>query len=178
MGALELLARCRVLAKQYDKAIDAYRGEFFLGWHMMNERSCVPMLLKGLAYQRRALVGMEDVYRRSGDADDRRDRAILQYQADVGKVSSHVRAKVDGMWSTRHPTGDILYIAAHDADRACRVEATLQLGVVKWVDAGREPNAELIAKAIAEKLAAGDPLEAAAARAADAFTRQQWDELR
>jgi len=84
----------------------------------------------------------------------------------VGKILKSLRPQI----------GDLINIARNDKDLTFRVEATLQLGVVKFNPKTRG-NLKAITSAIEDAKASEDPAISAAGNAAEAFTKEEMRKL-
>lgn len=112
---------------------------------------------------------------------------LAEHQPDLSpKVEAwvaHLRA-VDAAWegktlllrSLRPHIGDLLNLAKNERDPTFRIEAVLNLGLVKFKP-GHRGNARAIQAAIEAAKADADPRIAAAGRAADAYTLEQLRKL-
>jgi len=179
-GALETLALHYYSKKKYAEARKVLEHLFTLGWHMTNERVRVDMVSRGLSVQGTAIETLLSVYKvwDSGGNDPHTAQT-----ADLEKYNRARRAmrrtydrKVKVVWNTKPKPGDVFNIIENDKDRAFRVQGLLALGIVKFTarTRGDERRAGDLIKDYSES---SDPYEAAAAKAAGAMTRIEFNQL-
>lgn len=100
-------------------------------------------------------------------------QAMAKWNTQLLKINDAWQNKVDGVFKYDPSVGDLLRVAELDEDRTFRLEAVLQMGVVRWTKANNRGDLRAIRNALAGYVHDKDPLIAAAAKAANAMTREQ-----
>ena len=152
-----------------ERAEQVLQDTFVLGWHMMEERGRPYMVIQGIAIQQQALQALAALYEDWGDARAAQLRAL---QANAGAWDA-IRRSIDAKRSVLdrrepHP-GDVFNMAENEQDPAWRMQAILLLGVIKLTTTGGDASYAL--RLIDRYEASDDPILAAAARAARAYSR-------
>ncbi len=163
--------------KEYADAERVLHDMLTMGRHFVAERSLVRLAMSGMSFQRKACSALRDLYGPNRYAQ----KTILQgtvrdYLDGVDKLSDFVKMKrklTRSLGTVEKFPGDVLNIAENDADRLWRIEGILKLGQLKFTARSRGDKRH-IKKLIGESLASDDPLEAAAAKAADAYTIEEY----
>ncbi len=180
LGAAMILAVYHYGQEQYDQAIDVLNNIFLMGYHMMAERGRLDMVARGISVQRRALATMRDVLNKKGGAGEKL-AAIDAYMKELENIDSFNKQKYkalrQGGGSGQPSPGDVFNVIENDQDRMWRVEATLILGIVKYTATDSRGNVRLTRTLLAEQLVSEDPLEAAAARAAQNLDDEGFNRL-
>jgi hypothetical protein len=164
-------------SRQYAKAERALRHAFAMGRHMMNERARVDAVLRGLRLQQRAIRQLQGLYTRWGGGHGQRLPRLRAYASGLERVSSAFRGKWVVVWTATPEPGDVFNIIENDKDRAWRVDALLGLSIVKIRERSHRGNSRKVRQLIDRFLRSSDPLERCAARAAERFTRADFDKL-
>ena len=173
---LWLYAAALIGQGQHARAERVYCDALTMGYHFMAERARVSMTLKGAAVQKAACRRLAQLYGQSWPQRGHRAVLVEDYHAAVAELSERYRHKntiIADLRAVRESPGDVFNIAANDEDRAWRVEGILTLGIVKYAAADRGDKRQ-VRKLTRKFLASDDPLEAAAAKAVDGFTIEQY----
>lgn len=165
--ALGALATYYVLRGDADRAAEVLKHRVVLGWHMVNERALLYMVIYGLRLQVEALNALEDVYRTAGGAYLPRIIGVREYCDSLLDVRSAMKRKRAVIWpgNCQPSPGDIFNIVENDADRSCRVQGVLALAFLRFTTANRGDR-NYTDELIARYVKSDEPLLAAAARAA------------
>ncbi len=178
--ALQLLCEHYFSKGNYDQAEQVMRAILRFGWHLMKERGHVSIVMVGVEIQKQALGPAWRLYSPDFSSPKVNAAAIEEAKAfnkALGDISGLYALKLEIVHSqTPHP-GDIFNLAENDEDHAWRVQATLALGLVKF-SAGRRGDRKYANKLIERFVNSDDPLIAAAAKAAQGFTREDFDAYR
>jgi len=172
-GALNLLTKYYLGQKEWAEAVDLAKLQFTMGWHMMGERAMVDLVRRGMAIQDQALRDLEFLY---GEMDGDHKGKIAkakEYRFALQDIRDMFGTKLSVLVNQQPNPGDVFRIADEDEDRCWRVQAILLLGVLKFTAPGRG-DTRVRKDLIARYLDSDDPLEAAAAKAADAFTEEDF----
>jgi hypothetical protein len=144
---------------------------------MTNERARVDVVLRGLRLQQMALERLREVYEHWEGADKSRIGKLKTYAEGLGRVCRAFRDKWAIVWTAAPEPGDVFNIIENDEDRAWRVDALLGLAIVKIREQSHRGNSRKVQRLIERFLNSADPLECAAARAAQEFSRADFDKL-
>ena len=171
-GSLCAWAAVNRVAGRYDQAAKTLQNVFIMGWHMMNERSVVDMVRRGIGIQSLAIDDLLKVYKAGGDKYASQIDGLLKYR----NASAMLSAAFDDKWRILlnvHPNaGDVFYIIEKDRDRTWRCQAILSLGIVKF-QAESRGDAMYTDKLLKKFSLSTDPIEAAAAKTAMSLTVQE-----
>lgn len=181
---LDRLARDLLAMDMPEEAAKVWRAEFVLGWHLSRERALAGVVRTGYGIQREALRSTSGGRVKGGLlkvaqlADDGEQVGRLEaYLARLDDVSAFHREKYTVVWNRdffKH-AGDVFNVMNNDEDRAWRNEAILALGPLKFTQANHENDMAYINEQIEAHKQADDPVAAAAARAAERFTKAQFN---
>lgn len=172
--ALELLMNSHSGQKEYTRATEILKNEFVLGWHMINERARVDMVVRGLLIQRKALTGLMTIYFSSRQRDDSaRFKPVKKYLDELNRIAGDYEDKQSVVWKLRPNPGDLYVVIEGDEDRAFRVQALLALGVVRYTHRGRSADVRYTDKLLEKYAKSEDRLLAAAAKAAKELTKTE-----
>jgi len=167
-AAVTLLATQHYARKEYDEARKALQDAFVIGWHMMNERSRMDLVRIGLGIQRDAVAGLVTLYEKWPDeGGGEKISALSDYDRQLRRLGDSYDDKRRVIWvlGKGASPGDVFNIIENDEDRACRVQALLYLGVLRFTAATRGDRRKT--RKLIDKYAASDDLiEKAAAVAA------------
>lgn len=181
---LDLLARDLLKMDMPEEAAKVWRAELVMGWHLSKERALAGVVRAGYGIQREALRstsrgrvvgGLLKVARLA--EDDEQVGRVEAYLARLDEVSAFHRDKRTVVWNRdffKH-AGDVFNVINHDEDRAWRNEAILALGALKFTQANHENDMAYITALIEVHKQDDDPVAAAAARAAERFTKAQFN---
>ena len=164
-ATLDALLNCHYHNGQFDKALAVLTHSLVLGWHMAEERAILHSVHSCLGIQIRSLNGMRDVYRAGGGASKEKLASIQEYLSAVKTLRDAYDRKAEVLWTPRPHAGDVLNLAEHDQDRACRVQAIVTLGMLRF-SAARRSDRRYAMALIERYAAASDPLDVAAAKTA------------
>jgi len=173
-ATLDALARYYIVRKEYDKGEKVLQHMFVMGAHMINERSHMDMVKRGIGVQSMALASLRFVAKQKGDTA--RSRAFARYDSGLSDLTDHYTFKERIIWKTRPVPRDIFRVIEEDRDKACKVQAILALGITKYTASERSDIAR-IKKLIAKYAADPDPVIAAAAAAARDLTKEEFYQL-
>lgn len=172
---LEALAGDYASRKEYAQAEQVLKHMITLGWHMVQERAVACVTWLGQDMQLLALSRLaNDVYLPWRGRDDKQIAVVREYAIALDTFGAALTTKLKILQVAKPAPGDVFNIIAHDKDRAWRIQGILTLGVLKYVsvqDNDRKHSEKLIEKYCASQ----DPLEAAAAKAANAFERSRLE---
>lgn len=174
---MDVLVNYLLGKKQYAQAAQAEKDLLMMGWHMANERVRLHMTLAGLDIQVGALAGLSDVYVNWGDEHRDKIRAINEYKDAVNYTRAVTNEKLEVFQASSIEPGDIFNIIEKHKDRAFRVQGLLFLGRLRYEVAGSRGDMRYTSKLIDRYAGGKDEYEAAAAKAARAMTKEQWQNL-
>lgn len=173
---VELLMIHHVGRKEYDQAAKVLKDNFVFGWHLVNERARVDLVMRGLWIQRRAAAGLLTIYSApSGPRDPAKLKTARKYMDEINGVSEDYEHKHKAVWKVRPQAGDIYLVVEGDEDRAMRVQALLALGVVRYTHRNRSGDVTRTNELLAKYVNSDDPMIAAAAKAARELTRIEFN---
>jgi hypothetical protein len=169
--AQEILILYHLVRNQLDKAERHAHDMMIFGYHLNRSRARAPITVLGLKAEHFALTQMFVIARIRDD-----QQRISQIRRYNEHLSSEARDptinKLIVLRKARLEAGDLIHIAEDDQDRMWKVEATLMMGPMKFMQESIERNRRKIDELIQEHKNSSDPLVRAAAETADAFTRE------
>lgn len=151
---------------QVPQAQKLYEDLLRMGWHLVQAREHVQMVLVGFQVQEMALQGLKRAL--DPQKDQTRIAAIDKYLADVEAAMSLYKKKLyEVVWKLHdgrfHP-GDAFNVLQNDKDRAWRVQAALVMGGVRYT--ATKSGDVRYCKLLLQKYSKDeDPILAAAAKA-------------
>jgi len=160
-----ILAKYHRAMSNTDEALAIQRDRFTMGWHMMNERARVPVVMGGVKIQRDAIKGMIRIYSASEKAEDKTKVANLRsYNNQLKNVYAIFMAKMDIVGGISPNAGDVFNIIENDQGRAWRIEGLLLLGPFKYGEAHHAGNLKKAEELMGQFSKSDDPYEKAAAQ--------------
>lgn len=176
INTLDILGDYYIANKRFKDAGAMYRDMFVAGWHMIEARSHMHMVLYGQDIQCDALDGMSMSIERGLDKDtDHELRAPLgNYIRALNEFRSRYEEKSMVFHKARLKAGDVWNIAENDKDRSWRVQAILGMGMIKFTHLSKANTARNNAT-IEKFLNSEDPVEKIAAQAAKAYTETEFN---
>jgi len=123
-----------------------------------------------------ALDALRDLYKLWGSARAGRVEQLQQYDTKLSAVRAFHEGKLKILWAAHPHAGDVFYVIEGDQDRAWRVQALLELGILRF-SAETRGDRKKTAKLIERYCAGADEMEAAAARAARDLTEEEFNVL-
>ncbi len=177
--ALELLGLNHYAAKEFDKAEAVFKNIFVLGWHMTGDkdRVRVDMVHTGMQIQLPAIDLLKDLYGKWDKAKYAgRIEKIDEYDDELVDIEEWYSNKLSLLWRTRPHAGDVFYVIENDEDRAWRVQALLELGILKFT-ADTRGDRRYTKKLMEEYASDPDVYLQAAAKAAQEFTERDFNLL-
>ena len=175
-SALDTLRVYYEREKNLQAAEDCIKAVFVLGWHMMNERRHPDMVRQGMEIQSLAIEVLEQLYQAAGGQKAQRLDSLNAYNMKLLALKSFWSKKSRVVWNIRPEPGDIRYVVDNDKDLSWRVQGLLALGLVRHAPRSRG-DLKLAQATLAKYAASKDPVLAAAARAAQQFTREQFNQI-
>lgn len=176
-----VLAHCRaqVDRREFAAAENTLLDLLTVGHLLSQEHKRVWTDLIGLSFQRQACRVLADLYRVHWPQDEARLAAVAAYAEAVERADRHYQDKARFLRNDRslgQSPGDVFAIATADANPAWRVEAVAALGMVKFKATGRGDQRH-IRTLIDRARRSENPIESAAAAAADEMTAEQYRTL-
>ncbi|MCK5114819.1 MAG: hypothetical protein KAR11_08675 [Phycisphaerae bacterium] len=169
---LECLYTHYYFTGQFDKAVQIASQELVLGWHMVNERSRTGMVMDGILLQTRALLSLQNAYRKQQQTG--KAEACAAYRTQLNDALDVLEKKMSSLWKLNDSSpGDAYNIIENDEDRACRVDAILALGLQKITAKGHRGNDRVRDNLLNKYAQSDDELLRAAAEAAKTCTKTQ-----
>ncbi len=107
----------------------------------------------------------------------KRIKGIGEYRDAVRRVQQAYREKTKIVWNTKPSPGDIFYIIENDEDRVWRVQGLLTLGLIRFTALGSRGDKRRIEQLVKKHSAGNDPYLAAAAKAAQNFTKEDFNQI-
>jgi len=163
--------------KDFDKAEEVARNTFKMGWHLMKERAHVNVVLAGLQLQMQGLGNFEALYESSPKKDPRAYKEARGYLEELNLIRDQYGKKLEIVHAEKLNAGDIFNIAENDKDHAWQVQAVQTLALIKHAAGGRADRRHA-RKLISRFSLSDDRLLSAAAKAAAAFTEQDFEVYR
>ncbi len=170
-------------AAGYPKAERVMFDLFTVGRHMINERSRLDTVMRGLGLQQHVCERLVGLYSGARWNQPTKLRNVQEYADGLEPMamvySGHQKEVI---WSGSHQTGkakaigDVFNLVNKHADPAVRAEATLVLGILK-LNARTRGDKNYAARLIRKQLKSANPVEQAAARAADALDHEGLEKL-
>jgi len=148
---------------------------FCFGWHLMEDRGHINIVLCGLEIQYQTL-GLFQGLDPSGPQGPSAP-AIYRYAGSLNRIRTHYKKKMEILYGNPPYPGDVFNIAENDQDPAWRVHAALTLGVLKHT-AGRRGDKRYTAKLIDRYSDSDDARMASAAKAADGFAKADFEQYK
>lgn len=167
-NVLEFLALYNIALGQdnYEQAQQCLLDGFTMGWHLVQERSRLDMVGKGLAMMKDACDGLVYLYGPGALNQPQRRTEVERYRDELDLASiAYWELEMEVIRHLPPHPGDIFNLAENHADPAVRRMATLWLGVVRLTCTQRGDNRH-VRKLIAQKLNSEDEIERACALAA------------
>jgi hypothetical protein len=173
---IKILGPYLIAKEKFTEASALYHSIFAAGGHMIKARSQYQMTMYGKDIQFDAMNGISKSIPRDTDKDEARKlRAPLRnYIQALNDFRSDYSKKMEIFEKLPFPAGDVWNIAENDKDRVWRVQAILAMGILKFTrqsKANVTRNTALIEKFLNSK----DPLEKAAAEAAKAYSKPDFN---
>lgn len=166
--ATEALAGHFKVKKYFPAAQKILWQQLIMGRQLVDERARPYTVLAGIDIQAAAISAL---YRlRMGDAGTA--KALQQYLDSLDLFRETYVSKLKILQVIKPHPGDVYNIIEKDADRAWRVQGLLTLGLLKFTVTSRG-DVKNVNDLIAKYSSSDDPLQAAAATAAGAMTREQ-----
>jgi len=177
---MRLLAEHHRVMGKSDQALAVQRDRFTMGWHMMNERVRVPVVMVGVYIQQSAIKGMIKILSASEKADDKTQIANLRsYESQLDKIVRIFNKKEKIIAVISPHAGDVFNIIENDKDRAWRIEGLLILGAFKYGEAHHKGNLKKVEDLLEKFSDSDDPYEKAAAQRSIDFNdddaRTNWN---
>jgi len=163
----------------YPKAERVMFDLLVMGHHMVAERARLESVLTGAELQREACRRLRTLYgARYWDRPAKAAKARDYARGLDGLVDIYALLRREVIWNYRVDivAGDVFNLIEHHPDRSLRVEATLALGTVR-LRAGKRGDKRYVRKLIERQLASSDPIERAAAKAANALDAKGLNRL-
>ncbi len=162
--------------EQKDRAMKAAKAAFALGQTLFEKSNRVPIRTAGIAIM---TSGGTPLFNWSGEGNELAQNVTKWTEAINDLIENHWKGKSEVVYSLRLNTpdlratvGDLLAYATEDKDVSWRVEATLALGRAKYMVGAGKGNNRGILSTIAKLKDDPEKLVADAAKAADAYTRE------
>lgn len=175
--ALEHLAYYQSqVEKNLPAAIETRKHHFALGYHMERERLYVTVVQEGLAIQKRACdnrndgTGLAQLYEAAGDK--KKAQAAKDFADAADEVLQFHEQKYAYLCKLKPNPGDVFNVAANDKDPAWRLQAILELGMIRHT-AQQRGDEKYANKLIDEILSDGSEMEKQAASAAKTVTVEE-----
>jgi hypothetical protein len=160
--------------KDFDKAEKVARDMFKMGCHLVDERGHVNIVLVGLQLQILGLGGFEALYKNSPKNDPGAVSDTKEYFRQLSPICDSYNTKMEIVHAMKLHPGDIFNIAEHDEDHAWRVQAVQSLALIKFT-VGSKGDKRHVQKLIGGFRKSEDKLISVVAKAADEFTREDFD---
>ena len=181
---LSHIARIHQDRKEYAAADRCLKDLLILGVHLFNERALPDVGLEGLKIQRAAVQRLQELYSAWENAPARPMDSLQSYERSLKAIVLEYESKKKILWDnipgfdlrTSRPklsAGDVYNMAEYEQDRVWRVQAVIALGAVKH-HATERGDIKKTGDLIQHFLASEDPLLAAAAKAANDLTPEQF----
>jgi hypothetical protein len=170
--------------KEYAEADKHIKDMLIYGVHLLNERALPNIGWQGIEIQTTAIQRLQELYKLWAGAPKHRLDAIEKYGDSLRLISANYRQKRRIVWDNipandpitfepRLSAGDVFNMAEYEGDRSWKAQAIIALGAVKFRMTGRGDLKK--ARALIKRfLLSDDPVLAAAARAADELTEDQF----
>jgi len=162
--------------EQKDRAMKAAKAAFALGQTLFEKSNRVPIRTAGIAIM---TSGGTPLFNWSGEGNELAQNVTKWTEAINDLIENYWKGKSEVVYSLRLNTpdlratvGDLLAYATEDKDVSWRVEATLALGRAKYMVGAGKGNNRGILSTIAKLKDDPEKLVADAAKAADAYTRE------
>lgn len=162
--------------EQKERAMKAAKAAFALGQTLFEKSRRVPIRTTGIAIM---TSGGTPLYNWSGEGNEFAQTMQKWTDAINELIENHWKGKSEVVYSLRLNTpdvratiGDLIAYATLDKDVSWRVEATLALGRAKYMVGAGKGNNRGILSTIAKLKNDPDKLVADAAKAAEAYTRE------
>lgn len=162
--------------QQKERAMKAAKAAFALGQTLFEKSKRVPIRTAGIAIM---TSGGTPLYNWSGEGNEFAQTMQKWTDAINELIENHWKGKSEVVYSLRLNTpdlratiGDLIAYATEDKDVSWRVEATLALGRAKYMVGAGKGNNRGILSTISKLKDDPDKLVADAAKAADAYTRE------
>lgn len=179
----EALAGDHFARKEFAQCEPILQRVFVMGLHLINERARAYATVTGIDVQNIAIMRMANqLYKGMGeDVFKKKLKPLQEYLDRLQSLNLALTTKDHILRVAKPEPGDVFNIVGSpmdpgtykgDKDHAWRVQGILTLGIVKFV-ATEEGDRKYAEKLIDQYVGSKDPLEAAAAAAAKAFTREQ-----
>ena len=140
-----------------------------LGHHMMEERARFDTVIYGVGLQVQACELLQQLYAAGKWNRPDRYRKVSDYLDGLDRIRLIYRSlQKEVIWAGKQMPGDVFNLVEHHGDRAVRTEAIIRLGELK-LRSPRRGDRNYARKLIARKLRSSDPIERAAAQAANAL---------
>lgn len=179
-------------AVDWDLAERVARDAFTLGWHLVQERGHVNVVIVGIEAQIQAMGAFSQLFGGFSDVTGRPDnasmpneaaaRSLKRYEVRLYNVHSNYFNRMQIVHAELPAAGDVFGLVEpefvpgdHKLDPAWRVQGLLMCGVLKHTS-GKRGNRRYAQKLIDRHLDNEDALMRAAAEAADAFTAEEADD--
>ena len=166
----------RTNAAQKERAMKAAKATFAMGQQLFEKSKRVPMRTLGLSIM---TAGGTHIFNWSGEGNELAARITAWTEAINKLLEDYWKGKSEVVYSLRLNTpelratiGDLIAYATEDKDQSWRIEAILALGRAKYMVGAGKGNNRGILSTIAKLKEDKDPLVAAAAKAADAYTKE------
>lgn len=173
--ALDSLRVYYLRQNKRDRAIACAQAEFVLGWHMASEGRIANMTQVGLDIQVKAVEGLKAIHGETATENDEL-KTLNTYVLKINDAKRRVIRKLQAIWPASPALGDVLFIVEKDPDSAWRAQGLLALGLVRY--AYRSKSDPVEAEAVLDRyMKDPNPYLAAAASAARAFTREQFNQV-
>jgi len=160
----------------FAKAERIYHDTLTMGYHFANERRLVATARKGFGIQQDMCTKLKTLYASQKPANRSRIAKVAKYRAGMTGVRNLYSKKRDFLATIntwKKDPGSVFDIAENDEDLAWRVAGILALGKLKYAVSERG-DTKHVRRLIDRFKASDDPMEAAAAEAADELTLEQY----
>jgi hypothetical protein len=169
--------------KEVREAERVYKAVLIFGWHVTEDRARLWGFQVGLGILKTAGERLEEFYKARGDKGraDKVSKFLGDLNQTIDRVATKANETLFRLDKTGHlPVGDLLNLAAHDADPMWRIEAIRQLGLARAAMGRGGPKADrqAINKMLADLKINDDRMMRAAAELALGMTVQDVRSVR
>jgi hypothetical protein len=182
--ALRMLANMLEAKGRHAEAARVIRHMLVMGRHMYDEHRAANMGLAGLEIQDFAVRDLGRLFRQWKGSPQGAGRWLEKYELELKPALRIYRKKKEIVWDNvpkdddfgepKLNAGDVFNMVEHDEDRAWRVQAIIALGAVKLRWKHHRGNRKEALRLIQKYKANSDEMLAAAAKAADELTEEQF----
>ena len=181
-GELQDVSRCMVFLadyymqrKDYPQAEAVLKRTIIMGWQMEQERARYRSVSHGMGIQQLAMDYLVRLYTEMQKPE--LIETVDKYRRAVLEISDAYRVKLKFVWCPEPIPGDIFAMLEQDQDHAWRMEATMVLGILKFMYAKDANIMKNVNKLLDKAAASTDPLEREMARAAKDLPKDHYNQL-